>query len=223
MLISLCLVGVIGAGATFAYLSNTTGTLTNTFTVGSVDGDLKEYTASDGEELLVSSIKIATDTEPFTIFDYENLISNQVITKAPFVTVSKDSVEADAFLRVEGLDALLGLKEGENQMFSISTSGTPGLSVAWTKIRDLTGTGNTATKMDGIYMYVGDALALATDGSLYTAETATTPLFTNIKYSSLIETQPEGVDSIILKACIVQHDLIDPADPYATAFVEFDK
>lgn len=33
------LIGAIGAGSTFAYLTSTTGTVTNTFTVGNVNFD----------------------------------------------------------------------------------------------------------------------------------------------------------------------------------------
>lgn len=36
---AISLIGAIGAGSTFAYLTSTTGTVTNTFTVGNVNFD----------------------------------------------------------------------------------------------------------------------------------------------------------------------------------------
>ena len=39
MLGAISLIGAIGAGSTFAYLTSTTGTVTNTFTVGNVNFD----------------------------------------------------------------------------------------------------------------------------------------------------------------------------------------
>ena len=45
---AISLIGAIGAGSTFAYLTSTTGTVTNTFTVGNVNFDDDPLTGGSG-------------------------------------------------------------------------------------------------------------------------------------------------------------------------------
>lgn len=52
---AISLIGAIGAGSTFAYLTSTTGTVTNTFTVGNVNFDDDPLTGG------LSESKVARD------------------------------------------------------------------------------------------------------------------------------------------------------------------
>lgn len=84
MLVTICLIGVVGVGATMAYLSDTTDQLTNTFTLGKVDIELDE----PGWE------------EPDVV------VPGQEIAKDPTVTVAANSVDSYVFMSVEGIDAM---------------------------------------------------------------------------------------------------------------------
>ena len=88
MLVALVLVAAVGVGATLAYLSDKTGTVTNTFTVGKVKIDLTEF--KDGVEL--------ADNQ--TGFSYENVIPGQSYSKEPVVTVLAKSEECYLFVKL---------------------------------------------------------------------------------------------------------------------------
>jgi len=91
MLVALVLVAAVGVGATLAYLSDKTGTVTNTFTVGKVKIDLTEF--KDGVEL----------ADGQTGFSYEKVIPGQTYSKEPVVTVKANS--EDCYLFVEVVNA----------------------------------------------------------------------------------------------------------------------
>lgn len=84
MLVTICLIGVVGVGATMAYLSDTADQLTNTFTLGKVDIELKEPNWE----------------EPDVV------VPGQEIAKDPTVTVAANSVDSYVFMSVSGIDAM---------------------------------------------------------------------------------------------------------------------
>jgi len=86
MVVALFLIGALGVGATMAYLTDSTDTVTNTFTVGKVDIDLKE--------------NVDTQTG-LTGFNYENVIPTLTYSKQPYVTVKGGSVDCYLFVEVE--------------------------------------------------------------------------------------------------------------------------
>jgi len=88
MLVALVLVAAVGVGATLAYLSDKTGTVTNTFTVGNVKIDLEET---------------KDNTTNKTGFSYDNVIPGQTYSKKPVVTVKANS--EDCYLFVEVVNA----------------------------------------------------------------------------------------------------------------------
>ncbi len=75
MIAALALVGVVGAGATLAYLTDATNAVTNTFTVGKVDITLTEE-SNDGSW-----------NEENNGFDYNNILPGDELDKKPVVTV----------------------------------------------------------------------------------------------------------------------------------------
>lgn len=81
------LVAAIGVGSTLAFLSDQTGTVTNTFTVGKVDISLDE-TGLDGEKTT-------------TGVNYTDLVATQEVTKDPTVYVATDSEDAYVFVKLE--------------------------------------------------------------------------------------------------------------------------
>ncbi|MBE5857386.1 MAG: hypothetical protein E7296_07435 [Lachnospiraceae bacterium] len=85
MLVALVLVAAVGVGATLAYLSDKTGTVKNTFTIGKVDIDLTEYV--DGEESAEG-------------FDYTRVLPGARLSKNPVATVLKGSEDCYLFVKV---------------------------------------------------------------------------------------------------------------------------
>lgn len=105
---AVALIGVIGVGSTFAYLSDKTGTVTNTFTVGNVsfddDNDLKSglresdvvrdektgnYVDNDGD-----------GTWNVIENDYTNLVAGETVYKDPTVIMADDSEVAWVFAQI---------------------------------------------------------------------------------------------------------------------------
>ncbi len=96
MIMALTLVAVVGIGATLAYLSSTTGTLTNTFTVGNV-----KITQDESDE---STPDPDDRTEEGN--DYQDIEPGDELKKDPTVTVKAGSAECYVFMKLEGADAL---------------------------------------------------------------------------------------------------------------------
>ncbi len=93
MMVTICLIAVVGVGATLAYLTDTTETLTNTFTLGKTDIEIDE---PEWEEP-------------------EDIVPGQEIAKDPTVTVKAKSVDSYVFMSVSGIDAMeaAGFEVGE--------------------------------------------------------------------------------------------------------------
>ena len=79
------MIALIGVGATFAYFSDTTEQLTNTFTLGKVEIEL---------------------AEPNWKGDKVDIVPGQSFDKDPTVTVAANSVNSYVFMNVDGLDEM---------------------------------------------------------------------------------------------------------------------
>lgn len=94
LLLMLCAVLLVGASVavTVAYLTDQE-TVTNTFTVGKVDLDLKEYEVDPQTGLKTNTV----------VPKLENLelVPGRTIQKNPFITVSSDSETCWLFIKVE--------------------------------------------------------------------------------------------------------------------------
>ncbi|MBQ2283350.1 MAG: hypothetical protein II250_04135 [Agathobacter sp.] len=104
---AVALLGAIGVGSTLAYLTDTTGTVTNTFTVGNVtfddDNDLKSglresdvtrdkdgnYVDNDGD-----------NTWTVITNDYTSLVAGETVYKDPTVIMGSDSEVAWVFAQI---------------------------------------------------------------------------------------------------------------------------
>lgn len=94
MIASLALVGAMGVGATLAYLSDSSGTLVNTFEFGSISLELYENdynNQNEGEDIN------ATD---FGGNSYTNLYPGQKVDKEPYIKVDT-SLDCYVYARIE--------------------------------------------------------------------------------------------------------------------------
>ena len=97
MLLVLCAVLLVAGSVmgTLAYLQAQTGTITNTFTAGTVDITLQEYGIDENGE------KTDAVVEATTSLDGIKLVPGRVIEKVPFITVADDSEDCILFVVVE--------------------------------------------------------------------------------------------------------------------------
>ena len=107
MLGAISLIGAIGAGSTFAYLTSTTGTVTNTFTVGNVNFDDDPLTGGLSESKVArdenSGLYVDADgTGEWTVKEnkYEDLVAGEVVYKDPTVHMADDSQDAWVFAKI---------------------------------------------------------------------------------------------------------------------------
>lgn len=105
---AVALIGVIGVGSTFAYLTDQTATVTNTFTVGDVTFDednelgsgLRESAVVRDEETGNYVDNDGADTWTVVANEYTNLAAGEEVYKDPTVVMGADSQDAWVFVKV---------------------------------------------------------------------------------------------------------------------------
>ena len=98
MMVTICLIAVVGVGSTLAYLSDKTDVMTNTFTVGSgiqVAQDESDESTPDN-----------TEDRTSTGNSYTDILPGQTLVKDPTAIVLANSTECYVFMELEGADAL---------------------------------------------------------------------------------------------------------------------
>lgn len=206
------LVAVVGVGGTLAYLSAQSNTVENSFTVGSgfiTDDDEHTGLYLDEMEYVYQNEKNTPTGERTEIGnDYQNLYPGNSFTKDPTVKMVNGSVESYVFVKVEGVDTLEGIKEGEGSeksVFDIAEWNTN-----WVKLNvdgvEVGGEG------DGYYVYKGTTASTGNGIVDVSTEaeghTALEPVFGKIIVNN-VNKLPENstiVDknTVKVKACAVQ-------------------
>lgn len=191
MITALALVGTMGVGATFAYFSAKTETLTNQFvmTENGIDLGLEEIVNDDGD--------IVPAGEEHT---YGDLVPGATVVKEPYATMEDTSLPAYVFMKYEIV--------GENA----DADGNPYLTIdeiddeIWMDVTDaLAGEGDNAR----YYVYVKGAeenkyAVLNPDGDKNADTKATTdPLFTEVTLSDTLD-EKVTLPNIVINAAAVQ-------------------
>lgn len=205
---SLALVGAVAVGATLAYLSDNTSTITNTFTVGS---DI---------EIQISEKKKDTTDERIEVTDiaatqpYGQLTVGKPEVKDPRVDMLNNSNNAYVYMYVEGVDSLKELDlDGQNSDsapdFEVIHDGVAyEFDDKWTKIALINGEDvpEDDTTLDGIYVY----------DEIMSGNNSTESLFDHIMIADDVQKLKNnaaellGSESIILKAAAYQSDNVEP-------------
>lgn len=196
MVAALALVGAVGVGATLAYLSDATGEMTNTFTVGS-GIDMKQ---DESDESTPDNPDDRTEKGN----DYTDIKPGDVLVKDPTVTIIKNSTECYVFMQLSGADALAA------QNFAFGGFD----ATKWIKV-DENGDEVDTTKdatLDGVYRYYKTVKKSSDDQKLES-------LFKTVTYSINAEELEEGVtlSNVVIKSCAVQADNIEKAYEGSTA------
>ena len=140
-LMSLALVGAVVVGGTLAFLTDTTGKVTNTFTMGK--GYEDETVPEDPGTVLHTGLwldetKLPADTryptaigttsetrveasdEGTTGVEYKNLVPGDIMVKDPTFHMVAGSVKSRVVMKVTGLDALNDLTYDNTKVFAIN-------------------------------------------------------------------------------------------------------
>lgn len=189
MVTTLVLIAAIGIGATFAFLTDKTNTLKNTFTFGKVELELFEHNENG--------------TENFEGISYKDVYPGQTVKKDPTARVKADSADCYVFIQVAGIDAL------ESKGFTVGKIDP----AVWEKQGIKNG------KKDGIYRYIGTKAngTYAAGVVLKNAKNVTLPaLFETVKYNENEEgvTGCVKIPSIDLIAYAVQAKGLSVSDAY---------
>jgi len=110
MMVTICLIAVVGVGATLAYLSDSTGALTNTFTFvqKGIEITLDEapvdnnYKAIEGENRIEAGVDEEGNPKGN---NYDALVPGAVMDKDPTVTVESGSVDCYVVVSVKNPSA----------------------------------------------------------------------------------------------------------------------
>lgn len=129
-----CLSLAIGVGGTLAYLTSTTGPVTNTFTVGSVSASLNEAKV----DLYGNPVKDAARVVENTY----KLIPGHTYVKDPTVHIEAGSENCYLFVKVE--NGIIAIED------STSTVASQMATKGWTQLTDAEG-----KPVDNIFVYTG--------------------------------------------------------------------
>ena len=216
--VSLALVATVGVGATLAYLSATSDTLTNSFTVG--DGFITDdehpsivldetFWTNGGKDQITEDEKSPfSDTRTTDGNDYNNVLAGDVLTKDPTVHVRNGSVNSYVFVRVDGLDELVALKnKADETLFSVDINND---SNQWKKVANTDGVYTTSpnVELDGVYVWYQP---LETEGKTEGYYQSTGALFDAIEVqdvSNFLDDSNQKIsledNDITITACAVQ-------------------
>lgn len=188
---TIALIGAIGAGSTLAYLTSTTGTVTNTFTVGNVN--FEEQLNNGLSESKVERIKGTyedADGEAWSSDGnlYKDLVAGEVVYKDPTAHMGSDSQDAYLFIRVYNTKAQIG-NVAVFDSIDVDESKWEQVGSGFAKINS-----SDAAEADYVdYVYKGAAKA----GKHYT-------LFSHVTMGN-ISSDMENIPQIVAKACAVQY------------------
>lgn len=181
-IVSVVLLGCVCVGSTFAFLSKASNTLTNMFTVNT--NSLEAYI---DEQNPYTNRRVKDGVE------YKNLHPGEKQVKDPTMHILEGSVDSYCYMKVRGIDALLG------------TIAIDGIDSHWIPVElDRDG-------IDGIYAYSTDGKhpttvkAPAYDNNPDTTlELDLEPLFNTIQVAVDISENKKDLSTIHVQGCAVQ-------------------
>ncbi len=198
---AVALIGAIGVGSTFAYLTSETGVVKNTFTVGKV-----QFDTSMGAGLTESEVARDTDGKyqkdvdgpnnwKKTEQEYTKLVAGEELLKDPTVHIAADSEDCWVFAKIENANEDLSIEYNVNE---------------W---EDVTDAYKTANQIDSEIDYV----VYATKNIIPTSKTVThSTIFNSVKVSKDLASGTE-FKPIKISACAVQATGLTQAQALAEA------
>lgn len=199
MVLAVMLVAVVGVGATLAYLSSQTGTLTNAFEVGSgfVPGPDGSQALKLDEAEVTGEDREVTGNRTELGNTYENLLPGVTVTKDPTVYLTGGSIESYVFVQVKNADALTA------KGFTIN-----GWNEGWTKVSTPQG-----AYLDGVYLVkqADDRDTVDVSAETEGVHVNLGALFTSVTLDADEEALPTDIPELTISACAVQAEGFDTA------------
>jgi len=192
LIASIALIAAIGVGATMAYLTATTGTVKNTFTVGSYATnalDIFEHKADLDKNS--GSYVAASTADEVKANDYTNVLPGTTLDKDPTMRLVKDSPSSFLVIKATGLATLPATVTAD-----LNTS-------AW---KDITASVGDTSTANTYYIYCpakNGAVNYITAAALATADVTTAPLFTKLTVAA--DFAAASINDLTFKGCAVQY------------------
>ena len=203
---SVALIGAIGIGSTFAYLTASTGEVTNKFEIGYIglDGTITLDEAKVGVDGLALT---GDDAARVNANDYTNLFPGQVVDKDPTVHVTTDTtLDAYIFVEVDNADFVDGADGADGTL--VQKSGNAVLLTTDAIDKDVWTYLGTNGNGNAVFYTVHEATA-AEDYTLFTKVTVNTAL-----------TNGQEFEKIVVDAAAVQYAMFE--DSAENAFAQTD-
>ena len=201
MFLSLALVAVIGTGATLAYLSASSNTVTNTFTVGS--GYDKDDSLYLDEVDLGPTAEIGDRTKLGN--EYTEILPGDTLSKDPTVHFTQGP-DSYIFVKVTGMNEATINNPAENVFTYLNNMlGSTAITGAWEKIDGTLG-------LNGVYVYhVGSNYKVV-------AGTPLVQLFTGVQLNGNVNVAQfnelkGAISDITIQAAAVQFDNVTGIAP----------
>lgn len=183
---AVALIGAIGVGSTFAYLSATTQTVTNTFTVGNVsfegglEGGLTESLVKRGTD---GKYVDADEAGVWSVKEnkYENLVAGEDLYKDPTVHIAAKSEDCWVYAKIVNT----------NPDLTITYSGD------WENVTEAYKAAKNLTGDIGYVVYAKEAKVVKSD------KVTNSTIFTNVHVGDRV-TGGTSFAPITVKACAVQ-------------------
>lgn len=212
MLTSLSLVTVVGVGATLAFLSDSTGTLVNTFstTTGYQDEETQAIKIQETKLNEDGSYgnKTSYSENGFTGNAYKDLLPGDSVKKDPNVLLGKDTIDSYVFMKVEGADAIVAIDRDADGKpdFTIDT-----FNSKWEKVDNTEG-------LDGYYVYKAGS---GDEAYKVIAGTQTDDIFTTVTYNEYVTADTDAeLPDIELTAYAVQYKNVSLSEAAALAMTK---
>ncbi|MBR5125964.1 MAG: SipW-dependent-type signal peptide-containing protein [Oscillospiraceae bacterium] len=187
LLAAVLLIGV-GVGGTLAWLTATTGDVTNTFTVGDIAIDLKEHKLNETGTALLTG----TGNEVNAESNYK-IVPGDEQPKDPFVRFTKDSEPCWLFVKVEEKNNTVDTSDKKYVTYSVDTS-------VWTELTGVTG------------VYYKELEALTTTGTTYSILTNNKVSYSStLTKNDLTKVTDDNKPQLVFTAYAVQLEAADDA------------
>lgn len=207
------LVSALTLGATLAYLTATTPTLNNVFTIGGFNMPDPDPGSDDNDIQLTEPNWDVTDNDDNDVPDAaENLEPGQTVAKDPKVTNNSETLDAYVFLKV-----VMPVNEDNEELFTLLTAAgandaSNGMNVnaGWKEITPA----NTPAEADGsvhIFAWGSDTAMTVLDMSGKQGGTnVTASLFDSVRLNNLTKLPAAGQNQTIkVTAYAIQTTLVD--------------
>lgn len=196
LITSIALIAAIGVGATLALLSQTTGTVTNTFTVGKYETNalnIFEHKATQDKDT-GSYVKGTDEVKENT---YTGVLPGTTLSKDPFMTLAQNSPSSFLVIKATGLN-------------NLPAGITADLNTNADYWKDITATVADSNANNSYYIYCpagNNTVSYVTATALSASGITTESLFTKLTVADTFNNNGNvtSIEQLVFQGCAVQY------------------